>query len=121
MAEKSRSRAASTAAASTRAPQASGVGVGAMADRRKRVALRRLTDEMLAEIRAAAGLDAYLDELESRLERAVEAYPGIVAAVGKESLAAGGKRLRPLLVCLAAGVPPPESEDLVRACVAVEV
>ena len=54
MAEKSRSRAASTAAASTRAPQASGVGVGATADRRKRVALRRLIDEMLAEIRAAA-------------------------------------------------------------------
>jgi len=54
MAEKSRSRAASTVAASTRAPQASGVGVGATADRRKRVALRRLIDEMLAEIRAAA-------------------------------------------------------------------
>ncbi len=54
MAEKSRSRAASTAVASTRAPQASGVGVGATADRRKRVALRRLIDEMLAEIRAAA-------------------------------------------------------------------
>ena len=54
----------------------------------------------LAEIRSAPGLDAYLDALESRLERAVEAYPGVVAAVGKESLAAGGKRLRPLLVFL---------------------
>ena len=56
MAEKSRPRAASTAAATTRAREASGVGVGvgATADRRKRVALRRLIDEMLAEIRAAA-------------------------------------------------------------------
>src|SRR5205823_12634373 len=48
----------------------------------------------LTEIRTAPGLDAYLDKLEGRLERAVEAYPGVVAAVGKESLAAGGKRLR---------------------------
>jgi geranylgeranyl pyrophosphate synthase len=54
----------------------------------------------LAEIRTAPGLDSYLDALEIRLERAVEAYPGVVAAVGKESLAAGGKRLRPLLVFL---------------------
>ena len=54
----------------------------------------------LAEIRSAPGLDAYLDALEARLERAVEAYPGVVAAVGKESLSAGGKRLRPLLVFL---------------------
>ena len=57
----------------------------------------------LAEIRSAPGLDAYLDTLECRLERAVEAYPGVVAAVGKESLAAGGKRLRPLLVFLSSG------------------
>jgi geranylgeranyl pyrophosphate synthase len=54
----------------------------------------------LAELRSTPGLDAYFDALESRLEGAVEAYPGVVAAVGKESLAAGGKRLRPLLVFL---------------------
>jgi geranylgeranyl pyrophosphate synthase len=58
-------------------------------------------------IRAAPGLDAYLDALESRLERAVEAHAGVVAAVGKESLAAGGKRLRPLLVFLAGDGEPP--------------
>jgi geranylgeranyl pyrophosphate synthase len=36
-------------------------------------------------------------------------------------LLAGGKRLRPLLVCLAAGVPTPESDALVRAAAAVEL
>ncbi len=72
----------------------------------------------LAEIRAAAGLDAYLDELESRLERAVEAYPGLVAAVGKESLAAGGKRLRPVLVFLSS---PARGEPPLAAGVSVEL
>jgi geranylgeranyl pyrophosphate synthase len=37
------------------------------------------------------------------------------------TIAAGGKRLRPLLVCLAAGVPVPDSDGLVRAAVAVEL
>jgi geranylgeranyl pyrophosphate synthase len=38
-----------------------------------------------------------------------------------ETIAAGGKRLRPLLVCLAAGAPPPETDGLLRAAVAVEL
>ena len=42
----------------------------------------------------------FLDELEQRLELAVERYPGLVAAVGRNAVAAGGKRLRPLLVHL---------------------
>ena len=37
------------------------------------------------------------------------------------TISAGGKRLRPLLVCLSAGVPAPESDALVRAAVAVEL
>ena len=63
----------------------------------------------LAEIREAPGLDAYLAELEDRLEHAVGSYRGVVAEVGAEALAAGGKRLRPLLVYLSAppGVDPP--------------
>ena len=72
----------------------------------------------LAEIRAARGLDPYLDALESRLERAVEAHPGVVAAVGKESLAAGGKRLRPVLVFLSA---PEGAEEPLAAGVSVEL
>jgi geranylgeranyl pyrophosphate synthase len=56
----------------------------------------------LATIRETPGLDAYLGDLEVRLIAAVDEYPGLVAEVGAEALAAGGKRLRPLLVFLAA-------------------
>jgi geranylgeranyl pyrophosphate synthase len=72
----------------------------------------------LAEIRDAPGLDAYLEDLEERLEQAVGAYRGVVAEVGAEALAAGGKRLRPQLVYLSTppGAPPP-----VVAGVAVEL
>ena len=38
-----------------------------------------------------------------------------------DTIAAGGKRLRPLLVFLAAGDAPPETDALVRAAVAVEL
>jgi geranylgeranyl pyrophosphate synthase len=56
----------------------------------------------LATIRDTPGLDDYLEDLEERLTDAVEAHPGLVAEVGVDALAAGGKRLRPLLVFLAA-------------------
>jgi geranylgeranyl pyrophosphate synthase len=56
----------------------------------------------LATIRETPGLDTYLSELEVRLTAAVDEYPGLVAEVGGEALQAGGKRLRPLLVFLAA-------------------
>src|SRR5919204_6350613 len=71
----------------------------------------------LATIRETAGLDAYLDELEERLEDAV-AGSGLVAEVSSEALAAGGKRLRPLLVFLAT---PPGRTPPVAAGVAVEL
>ena len=72
----------------------------------------------LAEICEAPELDAYLLELEDRLERAVAAYRGVVADVGAEALAAGGKRLRPLLVYLSN---PPDAEPPVIAGVSVEL
>jgi geranylgeranyl pyrophosphate synthase len=72
----------------------------------------------LAEIRDAPGLDAYLAELEDRLEHAVGSYRGVVADVGAEALAAGGKRLRPLLVYLSA---PLDTEPPVVSGVAVEL
>jgi geranylgeranyl pyrophosphate synthase len=72
----------------------------------------------LAEIRAAPGLDAYLAELEDRLEYALSSYRGVVAEIGVQALAAGGKRLRPLLVYLST---PPGAEPPVVAGVAVEL
>ena len=66
----------------------------------------------LATIRAVPGLEGYLDLLEVRLEQAVSSYPGLVAEAGAETLAAGGKRLRPVLVFLAT---PPELREGRRA------
>src|ERR671932_2254 len=67
----------------------------------------------LADLRAAPGLDAYLEELEERLEEAVASHRGVVAEVGAEALQAGGKRLRPLLVFLA--TPPGERPNVAAA------
>jgi geranylgeranyl pyrophosphate synthase len=72
----------------------------------------------LAELREAPGLDAYLAELEDRLEYAVGSYRGVVSEVGGDALAAGGKRLRPLLVYLSS---PPGTDAPVVAGVAVEL
>jgi len=72
----------------------------------------------LAAIREAPGLDAYLEELEQHLQATVSSHPGLVSAVGRQALAAGGKRLRPLLVFLSA----PEDEPArVAAGMAVEL
>jgi geranylgeranyl pyrophosphate synthase len=72
----------------------------------------------LTTIREAPGLDPYLDELEERLLEAVGHEAGLVSLVGGEALAAGGKRLRPLLVFLAT---PPDREPPLAAGVAVEL
>ena len=72
----------------------------------------------LSAIREAPGLEEYLDSIEERLARTVASHPGVVAAVGNEALAAGGKRLRPLLVFLSA---PPGTEPSIAAGVAVEL
>jgi geranylgeranyl pyrophosphate synthase len=72
----------------------------------------------LASIREAPGLEEYLDALEERLARSVASHPGLVAAVGNEALAAGGKRLRPLLVFLST---PPGQPPSIAAGVAVEL
>ena len=59
----------------------------------------------------------YLDELEERLEASVAHYPGLVEAVGRTAIAAGGKRLRPLLVHLTSD----DRERALRGGVAVEL
>ena len=71
----------------------------------------------LAAVKATPGLDEYMALLEGRLRETVASHPGTVAEAGAEALAAGGKRLRPLLVFLAS----PEDHDALSAGVAVEL
>jgi geranylgeranyl pyrophosphate synthase len=59
--------------------------------------------------------------VEERMAQLSSGHGELLARYAGSTIAAGGKRLRPLLVCLAAGVPPPETEALVRAAVAVEL
>jgi octaprenyl-diphosphate synthase len=59
----------------------------------------------------------YLGELEERLELEVGRYPGLVEAVGRSAVGAGGKRLRPLLVHLTTA----NRERALRGGVAVEL
>jgi geranylgeranyl pyrophosphate synthase len=66
----------------------------------------------LATVREAPGLDRYLALLEERLEAAVAAYPGRLGDIAADTLTAGGKRLRPLLVFLAT---PPDERESTRA------
>ena len=77
-----------------------------------------MTASTLGGIRAVPGLEEYLDALEERLARTVATHPGLVAAVGNEALAAGGKRLRPALVFLST---PEGEEPSLAAGVAVEL
>ena len=72
----------------------------------------------MASIRQTPGLGSYLDAIEERLARTVASHPGLVASVGNEALAAGGKRLRPVLVFLSA---PAGREPSLAAGVAVEL
>jgi geranylgeranyl pyrophosphate synthase len=66
----------------------------------------------LATFRDAPGLVSYLERLELHLAEAVASHPGLVGGIGTETLAAGGKRLRPLLVFFSA---PPERRQTERA------
>jgi geranylgeranyl pyrophosphate synthase len=75
----------------------------------------------LATVREAPGLDRYLALLEDRLELSVAAYPGRLGDIAAETLTAGGKRLRPLLVFLSTPADERESERAVAGGVAVEL
>jgi geranylgeranyl pyrophosphate synthase len=70
----------------------------------------------LAQVHATLGVAAYMAEVETGLARAVTARPGLAEEVAGEALAAGGKRLRPLLCFLTA-----RGEPSVAAGVAVEM
>jgi geranylgeranyl pyrophosphate synthase len=68
---------------------------------------------------ATPGLAAYMAELEARLAQAVGRRKGFASVVAAEALAAGGKRLRPLLCFLSSGGR--ESDELLAAGVATEL
>lgn len=75
----------------------------------------------LATVRSAPGLDGYLELLEERLVGTVSTYPGRVGEIGAETLAAGGKRLRPVLVFLSTPAVLRTSERAVAGGTAVEL
>lgn len=75
----------------------------------------------LATVRDAPGLDRYLNRLEKRLEETVAAYPGRLGDIAGETLTAGGKRLRPLLVFLSTPSDHRQSERAVAGGAAVEL
>jgi geranylgeranyl pyrophosphate synthase len=72
----------------------------------------------LEVVRASEGLDAYLAEVDERLLEAASRHPGLVAEVGSEAVAAGGKRLRPALAFLSSA---PAADPPVAAGIAVEL
>ena len=75
----------------------------------------------LETIREAPGLERYLDLLEERLGATVAAYPGLLRIIAADTLAAGGKRLRPLLVFLSTPRGERHSERAVAGGAAVEL
>jgi geranylgeranyl pyrophosphate synthase len=68
---------------------------------------------------ADAWLPARMEAVEDRLERLVEGHGEALAADAGATLAAGGKRLRPMLVLLSAG--PGAGEAAIRAATAIEL
>jgi octaprenyl-diphosphate synthase len=68
-----------------------------------------------------AAVGRLMDRVELRMAELATGHGPVLARYAGETIAAGGKRLRPLLVCIAAGVPPPETDGLVRAAVSVEL
>src|SRR5437763_9981215 len=70
----------------------------------------------LQQVHGKPGVAPYMAEVEAGLARAVAAEPGLAQEVAGEALAAGGKRLRPLLCFLTAA-----GEPSVAAGVAVEM
>jgi geranylgeranyl pyrophosphate synthase len=62
-----------------------------------------------------------LDRVEELLRETAAGHGDVLAAYAGSTIAAGGKRLRPLLVILAAGGPVDPPDGLVRAAAAVEL
>ncbi len=79
--------------------------------------------ESVAALIEAGGahVPALMDALEERLAALAGSHGELLAGYAGATIAAGGKRLRPLLVLLAAGPPAGDGAGLLRAAVAVEL
>jgi geranylgeranyl pyrophosphate synthase len=75
----------------------------------------------VADVLEVPGLPAYVDAVEARLHDVVAWSHGAVVAAGADTLRSGGKRLRPMLVFLAAPVRGRDRSALVAAGCAVEL
>jgi len=83
--------------------------------------MRRSAPEPVTEVidLASAWLPARMAEVERRLEELVEGWGPELGSDASETLAAGGKRMRPLLVLLCAG--PGSTVSAIRAATAIEL
>src|ERR687893_1648479 len=79
--------------------------------------------EAVAAVVAAGGahVPELMDRLEARLAELAASHGSVLAEHAGATIAAGGKRLRPLLVFVAAGPAPRDTDALLRAAVAVEL
>lgn len=68
-----------------------------------------------------AEVSRVMARVEARMGELAGGHGAVLGHYAGETIAAGGKRLRPLLVCVAAGVPTPERDQVVRAAAAVEL
>ena len=75
----------------------------------------------VAAVLEVPGVSTYLDAVEERLRATVARNGGVVAAAGADTLASGGKRLRPMLVHLCAPPAGRSRPGLVAAGCAVEL
>ena len=79
-------------------------------------------EEVLALVEAGgAHIPGLMQRLEERLEELATSHGDVLAAHAGSTIRAGGKRLRPLLVFLAAGAQADEHDGVLRAAVAVEL
>jgi geranylgeranyl pyrophosphate synthase len=79
--------------------------------------------ESVAAVIEAGGahIPPLMDRLEARLREVAGAHGETLAEPAVSTITAGGKRLRPLLVFVAAGPPSDDGDGLLRAALAVEL
>jgi geranylgeranyl pyrophosphate synthase len=79
-------------------------------------------EQVLALVESGgAHVPALMTRLERRLEELAGSHGSLLAEHAGSTIRAGGKRLRPLLVFIAAGAPRSDAEGVLRAAVAVEL